>query len=64
LHDEGAEFPLVKVAYSAAYITDPFNCRDKYQYGEGGDRWRLKEGEQTEAANDQGDEVVGFFPKR
>jgi hypothetical protein len=38
LHDEGAEFPLVKVAYSVAYITDPFDCRSKYQYGEEGYR--------------------------
>ena len=44
MHDEGAEFPLVKVAYSAAYITDPFNCRDKYQYEEEGYRLMLKGG--------------------
>jgi hypothetical protein len=34
LHNKGPEFPLVKVAYGAAYITDPFDCHDKYQYGE------------------------------
>jgi hypothetical protein len=51
----------------AAYVTDPFDCRDKYQYEEEGYRLMLKgggEGELTEAANGQGDEVVGFFSKR